>query len=160
MNSKKLLNTCINCGSICCKILGGADFTKKEMQRIVKSGAPIKFNKVSDNHYEFQTNGKGQCAYLNEKGACGIYNVRPSGCRCWPVEYPDYDKKGKPLFSICDCALVKNLSKKDIEKLKKIARNVTPEISNGCVKNTHLPKKEIDLCVKNYEKTFKMTRIK
>ena len=158
MHSKKILKICLKCKSSCCK-LGGADFTKKEMQKIVKSGTPVKLRKVSDNHYEFKTNGKGVCAYLDKNGACEIYKVRPSGCSCWPIEYPDYDKKGKPIFYISDCLLVKHLSKKEIEKLKKIAANVTKEISEGCVKNSNISKKEMALCLKRYNK-FKMKEIK
>lgn len=157
MNPKKILKICIKCKSSCCK-LGGADFTKKEMQRIVKSGAKIKFNKVSDNHYEFKTNGKGICAYLLKSGACEIHKVRPNSCSCWPVEYPEF-KNGKKIFFLAECPLTKHLSKKDVLKLNRQAGKITEKISDECLTKTRLPKKEITLILKRYNK-FKLKEIK
>ena len=157
MHPKKILKICTECKSACCK-LAGADFTKKEMQRIVKSGAKIKFNKESENHYEFKTNGKGVCAYLMKNGACEIHRVRPNACRCWPVEYPEF-KNGKKIFFLADCPLTKYLSKKEIQELKKLAEKITKKISDECMNKTKVSKREMAIAIKRYNK-FKMKEMR
>jgi Fe-S-cluster containining protein len=67
------------------------------------------------------------CPYLDEKGLCRIYSIRPFDCRLWPVMmYYDFDRDEKVVYLDLDCPAVKGnripeiLIKKIIEVLKNI----------------------------------------
>ena len=168
MDQEKLLNICRKCKATCCK-LGGTDFTKKEMQRIVNAGHKIKFKKINENHYEFKTNKKAECLYL-KNDACTIYNERPSACRCWPVEYPDFEGK-KKRFTLVYCPLTPYLSKEYIQQLKKIANKIPRKLGEDekgikdkkyeemapCIRR--LPTKKRERVIKKYNK-FKLKELK
>lgn len=44
------------------------------------------------------------CPYLDEKGFCRIYSIRPFDCRVWPVlMYYDFEKKKKVIYLDMEC---------------------------------------------------------
>ena len=66
MDGDSALKVCQKCKASCCK-LAGADFTKEEMQRVLKAGHPDHFVKLNENHYETKCKN-GICPYLNTEG--------------------------------------------------------------------------------------------
>lgn len=56
------------------------------------------------------------CPYLDEKGFCKIYSVRPFDCRVWPILlYYDFKKDEKVIYLDLDCpAAAKNMIPKEL----------------------------------------------
>jgi Fe-S-cluster containining protein len=118
--------------------MGGADFTEKEMKRIVDAGHPIKFKKIRKNHYELETDGKGVCAYLKDS-MCTIHNERPNVCRAFPVDYPYLKENKKTGYDMHLCPLGKILTEEDIRLLKNDADKIGKEFCTGCPEDDILP---------------------
>ena len=112
LNIKKV---CGKCKASCCK-MGGPDFTKKEMQRVLRAGFKDCFSKIDNNHYELKSKN-GKCPYLSKDYSCLIHNVRPLMCKCWPI-FPDIKNKKREYFLI-QCPVTSYLSKKEILTMKK-----------------------------------------
>jgi Fe-S-cluster containining protein len=145
MNQKEIKKICIKCKAVCCK-LGGAEFTKKEMQRVLKAGYSDYFRKVGRNHYETKTR-KGVCAYL-KNNVCSIQGLKPKMCWAWPVDL-DFNKHHK-IFNLIECPLTQHLSKKEIIKMKKQMRFYNQDFID--CDNTKMSKKEVGLVMKKYYK--------
>jgi len=148
-NSKKLeiiKDVCTKCGADCCK-MGGAEFTKKEMDKVISAGFPAHFRKISEDHFETATKD-GVCAYLGKDSLCSIHSLRPKMCKGWPVHL-DF-KDGKKIYLLMECPLTPLLSKSDISKMKKQMSGYTEEVlfCNG-TKMTPLETKKV---VRKYEK--------
>ena len=154
MKAKEVLLVCRKCKAKCCKI-GGSDFTESEMRTVLKAGHKNFFDKVEKNHYELKSK-MGRCSYLTKELSCGIHKVRPLMCRCWPV-YPEY-KKNKKQYVVIQCPLTPYLSKKNLEIMKKQASKLPRNLS-GDIK-TNLPKKDLDLIIKRFNKFFKTKRLR
>jgi len=67
------------------------------------------------------------CPYLDEKGLCRIYGLRPFDCRIWPVMlYYDFNKDEKVVYLDLDCPAAQenriptSLIEKIVEVIKKI----------------------------------------
>ncbi len=65
--------------------------TKKDVQRIVRSTliSPTEFAIRNEEGYLMLQNrhkaNESQCFFLNEKGLCSIYQIRPEGCKFYPI---------------------------------------------------------------------------
>jgi len=153
MKKEGLFKVCKNCKTSCCK-LGGAEFTKKEMQRVLKSGYPNYFIKINDNHYETKTK-RGACAYLNKDNSCKIQKIKPKMCWAWPVNLGFSGKK--KIYYLMQCPLTPYLKEEDIKKMKKQMSDYTKEFIY--CSNTKMPDSEVDLVIKRYHK-FKKKRLK
>ena len=147
----RFLKACQDCKAECCK-LGGADFSKQEMKKVLKSRYKDFFVKISDNHYELKIiNGK--CPYLNKDFSCKIHKVRPLMCKCWPA-VPILN--GKKKLYLVECNFTKLLSKKDKEKLIKQSLKLNDEVNSGETKMSPYLVGKIN---KKFKK-FKKKRIK
>ncbi len=147
MRANVVLKVCQTCKATCCK-MGGPDFTKLEMQKVLKAGHPNFFVKISDNHYELKSK-RGLCPYLSEDNSCSIHEVRPMMCKCWPVVVEcDKDKK---VFYLIDCPLTPLLSKHDISIMKKQASRIPKEIIVSSFSHSKLSKSDIKLIQKRFK---------
>jgi len=117
METLDALKVCGDCGAMCCK-LGGTDFTKTEMQKVLDAKHQNYFNKIAEDHYEVKCED-GICAYLAEDNSCSIHDVRPLLCRRWPV-YTEI-KNGKRVNELIDCPLTNLLNETEIHESQKIA---------------------------------------
>jgi Fe-S-cluster containining protein len=135
--------------------MGGADFTEKEMKRVLDTGFPNHFRKFGKNHYELKSK-RGICPYLAKDNSCSIHSVRPSMCRCWPV-YPEFHN-GKRILMIAKCPLTPLLSKKNINKMKKQARGVSTDMADT-ISCSKLSASDIKL-IKRRLARFKMRKLK
>lgn len=148
MNASKASEVCIKCGAYCCK-LGGPDFTKEEMERVLKAGHPDYFVKIGRNHYELKGR-KGVCPYLKGNNSCLIQKVKPPMCKSWPVDV-EY-KKNKKAFLLIKCPLTPLLSKQDIGTMRKQAGSTTREIIENSSTHSKLTESDIDLITKRFYK--------
>ena len=146
-------DVCKKCKAKCCK-LGGCDFTKNEMKRVLNAGYPNYFIKISDNQYEVKTRN-GACYYLNNDNLCSIQNLKTKMCWAWPV-FMDF-KKGKKVFYLVKCPLTPYLSKKDIGKMKKQISGYTKEFID--CNDTHMSDSEVKRVMKRFYR-FKKKEIK
>ncbi|MFX1321011.1 MAG: YkgJ family cysteine cluster protein [Promethearchaeota archaeon] len=124
-----MINKCENCG-LCCyeteMILSSQDIElilSNNPKGIMKEDFVFK-NK--DGFYQLK-NRNGHCVFLNGTSkTCKIYNIRPQGCKFYPLIYDFYKKK-----CIIDeeCPRIhlfyqnKNKLKSICDNLKKFARN-------------------------------------
>ena len=82
---------CSNCG-ICCQqtmmMLSNADVTRLEKAGYDKN----KFSRRDKHGFLILKNRRGLCFfYDSEKRGCGIYKLRPLGCRIYPVICSEQD---------------------------------------------------------------------
>ncbi|MFH1500548.1 MAG: YkgJ family cysteine cluster protein [archaeon] len=147
----KFLKACQECKGKCCK-MGGPDFSKAEMEKVLKAGHKNFFVKVSGNHYELKSKG-GVCPYLKNNFSCKIHKVRPLMCICWPA-VPILN--GKKKLYMVECNFTKLLSEKQKKRLVKRALKLDNEVNSG---ETKLPAKDIELVNKRF-RGFKKKRIK
>jgi len=138
MDGKRILDICKKCGARCCKT-GSADLTKKEVDRIRGSMPDLKFVKLRNNHYWIETGNDGICKCLKKDNSCKIYNLRPNFCRCWPVFLKL--KKNREEYWLANCALAKELGKKDIEKMKLICEKMPRDLFRNYWGSANLSKK-------------------
>lgn len=153
MKLQDIKKICQKCKASCCK-MGGPDFTKKEMEKVLKSGFKNYFSKINNNYYELKSKN-GKCPYLSKDYLCSIHKVRPLMCKCWPV-YPEFRNK-KREYIIIQCPLTPHLSKKQILVMKKQASKLPREFVDSL--KTNLPKKDFKLIMKRF-KRFKKEKIK
>ena len=142
------VNICKKCKAACCK-LGGADFTKKEKQRVLDAGYKDFFVRLNDNHYEL-TSKNGRCPYLKQNNTCKIYEVRPLVCTTFPV-YVNIDKKNNSKYEIIDCPLAKTLTQKEIKEKKKQV-DMVKKIICTTFSSSKLPKKDLELIEKRFNR--------
>jgi len=155
MKLENIKHVCKKCRGSCCK-LGGADFTKKEMQKVLKAGFKNYFLKVGNYGYELKSKN-GRCPYLSKNYSCSIHKVRPLMCRCWPV-YAEY-KNNKRKYIIIQCPLTPYLSKKQISEMKKQASKLSRKFIEWKDVHTNLPKKDFNLMIKRYNR-FRKNELK
>ncbi len=153
MKLENIKKVCQKCKASCCK-MGGADFTKKEMKKVLNAGFKNCFSKIENNWYELKSKN-GKCPYLSKDYSCSIHKVRPLMCKCWPV-YLEF-KNNKKRYIIIQCPLTPHLSKKQILMMKKQASKL-PKKFVECVK-TNLPKKDFKLIMKRFNR-YKKERLK
>lgn len=141
MDEDLALEICQKCKSACCK-LGGPDFTKAEMTKVLKAGHKNYFVTISPNHFELKSK-KGICPYLTKDNSCSIHDERPLMCKCWPVflSYKDND----PKYFLIECPLTRALSKQDIQTMKKQASLIPKEIITTCFSGSKLTKSNLKL---------------
>ncbi|MEM4182157.1 MAG: YkgJ family cysteine cluster protein [Candidatus Pacearchaeota archaeon] len=80
MKKDKVLEVCQKCNAACCK-MGGPDFTKSEMQKVLKAEHQNFFIKINSNYYELKSK-KGVCPYLSKENSCLIHKEKPLMCKC------------------------------------------------------------------------------
>ena len=102
---------CKTCQAQCCK-LGGATASKLEVEAIIAKGYINHFVKMSDDVYITKWVNDGVCPYLIEN-ECSIYEVRPLGCRLFPVSMT---LSGQ--VCLVKCPLASILAEETIEKRK------------------------------------------
>ncbi len=143
---KLVKKICKNCGGVCCK-LGGAEFTRKEMKKVINSGYPDYFRKINEDHYETITRN-GICAYLNKKNICTIQEIKPKMCWAWPV---NLDFRGKKkVYCLMNCKLTPYLSEKEIKKMKKQIAGYSQEFID--CDDTQMSETEVKKVMKRYHK--------
>ena len=147
MDEAAALEICRKCRASCCK-LGGADFTREEMRRVLDMGYPNYFVKINENHYEMKSE-RGICPYLKSDYSCLIHDVRPSVCKSFPVYVVCEDNEAR--FCMMACPLASVLSKNDIEVMKKQASQVK-EIILTTFSDSKLPKRDLELIEKRFSK--------
>ena len=153
MKLQDVKNICQKCKGTCCK-LGGAEFTLKEMQRVLKAGYPNKFRKINANHYETITKN-GVCSYLKKDYSCLIQNLKPRMCWAWPVHL-DYIKNKKRYY-LMKCPLTPYLSEKDIKLMKKQISGYSKEMI--FCDDTKMSDAEVKKVMSKYYKFRKKTLI-
>lgn len=143
---KLVKEICIKCKGTCCK-LGRAEFTKKEMQRVINSGYPDYFRKVGNNHYETITKN-GICAYLNKNNICSIQDIKPKMCWAWPVNLEFRGKK--KVYCLMNCRLTPHLSEKEIKVMKKQISGYTKDFID--CNDTQMSESEVKKAMDRYYK--------
>jgi Fe-S-cluster containining protein len=148
MKLENIKQVCKKCKASCCK-MGGPDFTKKEMEKVLKAGFKNCFSKIDKNRYELKSKN-GRCIYLLKNYLCSIHKVKPLMCRCWPV----YREKGK--YIIIKCPLTPYLSKRQRLEMKKQTSKLPKRFVDDI--QTNLPKKDFELVMKRF-KRFKKEKL-
>lgn len=67
------------------------------------------------------------CPYLDEKGLCRVYNIRPFDCRAWPVMlYYDFEKDEKVVYLDMDCPAAKEnkIPKELLDKIVEVIKGI------------------------------------
>ncbi|MBU1008406.1 MAG: YkgJ family cysteine cluster protein [archaeon] len=148
MKAEMALKICQKCKAACCK-MGGPDFSKSEMKKVLKAGHPNYFVELNPNHFELKGK-KGRCHYLTNSNSCRIHNERPLMCKCWPV-YVNY-KNNKKEFVLIECPLTSQLSKKDIQIMKYQASRIPKEIITNSFSSSKFPKSDIKIVEMRFNK--------
>ena len=129
------LKNCVDC-NICCSSPFGSPFlfeeeVKKIRLYVQKKGLDDKFIQV-EKHFEISKNEKGDCGYLNNKGLCDIYDVRPLDCRIFPV---GFTQKGTP--GIChSCPEYKKMDPHFLEVATIALKKYFFHVKNELIKNS------------------------
>jgi Fe-S-cluster containining protein len=118
----KIKEICVKCGAKCC-FLGGPTITKKERDKIFKLGFKNVFI-CQGKFYDLKAKND-RCPFL-ENNLCSVQSVKPLVCKIWPV-FPIFRGNKRKLI-ILECPLTKRLSKKDVKKLKILAKRVSREL--------------------------------
>ena len=155
MNAAMALKVCQKCKASCCK-MGGADFSRVEMLKVLNAGYKNFFMKINDNHYELKSK-KGICPYLARNNSCSIHKCRPLMCQCWPLTI-NY-KSDKKEIMIAKCPLTPLLSKQDIQIMKKQISRIPKKMLNDTISCSKLPKSDLKLIQKRLGK-FKKIQLK
>ncbi|MCR4284564.1 MAG: YkgJ family cysteine cluster protein [archaeon] len=155
MGDLNILAVCTKCGAKCCK-LGGSNFSTKERNAIIHAGYPDYTKEISTNHWEFISK-KGICPYLNKNNSCGIYEVRPLACKCFPV-HPEI-KNGKKEYYLSQCPLGKILPKEMISQMKKDISKYPDKIIKERLEKSNISKEDFVL-IKKRLKDLKSIKIK
>lgn len=142
------LEVCQKCKAVCCK-MGGPEFTKTEMEKVLRAGYPDYFVKINEDHFELKGK-KGICPYLAKGSSCSIHKQRPLMCKCWPV-YVDYNDN-KRQFILIECPLTLLLSKRDIETMKKQASLVPKELITTSFTSSKLPESDLKIIEKRFNR--------
>ncbi len=155
MKANMALKVCRKCKAACCK-MGGPDFSKYEMKRVLKTDHKNFFVKMGKNHYELKCK-KGICPYLAKDNSCSIHKIRPLMCKCWPLTI-NYKTNKKELM-IIECPLTPLLSKRDIQIMKKQISNIPKKMLHTSFSHSKLSKSDLKLIKKRYAK-FKKKMLK
>jgi len=155
VKAQKFLEVCKKCKATCCK-MGGSDFSRKEMQKVIRAGFKNNFVKINNNHYELKSK-KGICPYLAKDNSCKIHKIKPLMCTCWPVCIDLIN--GKKRFYLAYCPMTKLLSKDEIKKCEKEARKMPNAMLEESFHISKLPKADLRLIRKRFNK-FKKVKIK
>lgn len=153
MDEASALKICRKCKASCCK-LGGADFTKLEMQKVLEEGYPNYFVKINEDHYEMKSK-KGICPYLKKDNSCLIHKIKPSVCKSFPV-YINHDNKNS--YLLINCPLSKFLTEKDVKSMKNVAKSVK-KIITTTFSSSKLSNSDLEIIDKRFKK-FKKTLLK
>ncbi len=146
MKLDNIKGICKKCKGTCCK-LGGAEFTKKEMKKVISAGFVDNFRKINNNHYETKTKN-GICAYLDKNSLCSIQKLKPKMCYAWPVHLGF--RKNKKIFYLMSCPLTPYLSEKEIKIMKKQMSPYTKEFV--FCNDTQMSNSEVKTVMKKYHK--------
>ncbi|RLG49337.1 MAG: YkgJ family cysteine cluster protein [Thermoproteota archaeon] len=69
--------------------------TKEDVKNLLALGYELEeFSEYRDGYLRLK-NKNGMCFFLNERGACRVYENRPIGCRAYPVIYDVEEGKCK-----------------------------------------------------------------
>jgi Fe-S-cluster containining protein len=151
MKANNILKVCQTCKAMCCKKTGGPNLNKKEALRILNANCPNYLVKHSEDHYEIKSKN-GTCLYLSPDNSCSIHKLRPTICRCWPIDY-EY-KNGKIEYYLTNCPLTKLLSKKFIQTLTDQAKLISKADIVNYYSCTALSDSEVKI-IKKGQKSFK-----
>lgn len=151
MKLENIKNICKKCKASCCKV-GGAEFTKKDMVRVLRAGYPNYFRKINENHYETITKN-GICAYLGKDSLCSIQKLKPKMCYAWPINLSF--RKNKKIYHLMSCPLTPYLSEKEIKIMKKQISGYNKEFIY--CNDTKMPPSEVKKVMKRYYKFNKKT---
>ena len=88
-------NRCKGCGNCCCET--EMTLSARDIARIIKNShdslKPIDFTKKTNDGLFQLKNVKGRCYFLDSKSQiCKIYEVRPQGCRFYPLIFDSHTK--------------------------------------------------------------------
>ena len=144
---------CAICQNKCCK-MGGVGCTKEERDAILDSGYADQFVQLAPNLYHTIVSEDKSCPYLKD-AECSIYEVRPLGCRLFPVvELPKHG------ISLVHCPLTEFLTESSIQDNVKLMLSRPREIAEISLRflesnNVHSEIKmgsfKIELLAKNFE---------
>ena len=150
-----MLKTCQRCSAACCK-MGGPDFSKSEMEKVLKAGYKNFFVKLNNNHYELKCK-KGICPYLKEDNSCLIHKVRPLMCKCLPLTI-NY-KNNKKEIMVIECPLTPLLSKQGIQIMKRQINRIPKKMLYETFSHSKFSKSDLKLVQARYNK-FKRRKLK
>ena len=88
----------------CCRRSAGPGLTAKDYQRITRHSSWANFADKRDHPlfpYQLKVS-QGACLFLNNKGKCSIYSVRPILCRLYPLQL-HFQWDGKLLWCLEHC---------------------------------------------------------
>lgn len=143
-----LLEYCRKCKAACCR-LGGPDFTRGQMEKVLDAGHPDFFIEINPDHFELRSRD-AVCPYLAEDYSCTIHEMRPPACRAWPVHA--CCEGGGREYLLMDCPIVDKLSDKELGEMMAQAGSIPEENIVNSFKLSRLSKEEIELI----EKRFRM----
>jgi Fe-S-cluster containining protein len=148
MKKDVVRDVCKKCGAACCK-MGGTDFTRAEMERVLSRGFHDYFVKIGRNHYELVCR-KGICPYLQKDNTCAINEIKPLACRSWPL-YLSGASRGKTRYFMLKCPLATMLKSGEILTMKKQANHVRALIKTA-FSASRIPPADMRLVRKRFNK--------
>ncbi|MEA2070060.1 MAG: YkgJ family cysteine cluster protein [Asgard group archaeon] len=115
MKTIKLGGQCSNFTCAKCCIDTEMILSQVDIQRLMERGyEQDSFCYQDDDGFFRLRNSNGQCVFLKEN-RCTIYDIRPQGCRFYPLIY-DLDKKAVLVDQ--DCPLAKTIDSKVIKRFE------------------------------------------
>ncbi len=142
------LEYCRKCKAACCR-LGGPDFTRAQMEKVIKAGHPDHFIEIRPGQFELKSRN-AVCPYLAKDLSCSIHELRPPACRAWPV-HVRHDGNARE-YLLMDCLLTPKLSDEDLREMKKQAGRIRTENIVNSFSSSRLSKPEIDLIEKRFRR--------
>ena len=135
MTVDQRLEVCRECGGECCR-LTGVRCTKDERDAVLAAGFADSFSQLGPDHFETKSVGT-RCHFLTEETTCGIYDLRPTACRCWPVS-PAMEN-GKRVVYLMQCPLAGLLTEEEVEEMTRLVATIPDEIAAAPVSMSKNP---------------------
>ena len=138
MGSSDKEKTGVSCHFTChiCCLETEMTLTNEEVHKIVSHGYPVEsFCVLTTDGFMQLINQNKRCIFLGEDNLCAIYDIRPAGCRFYPLIW-DMDEEEAVIDD--DCAqkgffekqLKKLSTKNNVEKLRALIEQLVTELED------------------------------
>ena len=69
-------------------------------------------------YYRLKTTEEGWCVFYNtETEKCSIHDIKPIGCRLYPLDFERFEPNEKDSWILNDCLFSQRLNAEDVEKM-------------------------------------------
>jgi len=166
MNQLSLLDYCIKCEARCCKTgeYIGSPILSEDEAKSIKSNLEEVVSPTGQKYWIITEKDRtNECSFLTEEKRCGIQNIKPLDCLCYPIKAV-YEQGLVKFVVDSDCLGSEKLGDQFIENAKEIAiqsimRFDPKTYQHWLDNNIGWVKKAEELKIKDIKKCFNEERL-